>query len=138
MTLLTEGIQVTDAAVEQTYRHDNERVAVRYIMLTASSFETQVAMRTRSSGLLDAHKEAYRDPEQRQIRYVAIPLQRFTQHYNPSAEEVNDYYTRHLETFQRPEQVRALLILFKVYSLGFLFPQLEQEAQVRTRAGKRC
>ena len=41
----------------------------------------------------EAHKEAYRDPEQRQIRYVTIPLERFTQHYSPAAEEVNDYYT---------------------------------------------
>ena len=37
-------------------------------------------------GYYAAHKEAYRDPEQRQIRYAAIPLQRFTQHYNPAAE----------------------------------------------------
>jgi peptidyl-prolyl cis-trans isomerase D len=78
----------------------------------------------------EAHKEAYRDPEQRQIRYVAIPLQRFTQHYNPSTEEVNDYYTRHLETFQSPEQVRARHILFKVASSA----SAEQEAQARTRA----
>ena len=42
--LLTEGIQVTDTEVEQTYRHDNERIAVRYVMLTASSFEPQVIM----------------------------------------------------------------------------------------------
>ena len=131
ITLLTEGIQVTDAEVEQTYRHDNERIAVRYVMLTASSFEAQVTMTDEElQGHYEAHKEAYRDPEQRQIRYVTIPLQRFTQHYNPSAEEVNDYYTRHLETFQRLEQVRARHILFKVASSA----SAEQEAQVRTRA----
>ena len=78
----------------------------------------------------EAHKEAYRDPEQRQIRYVTIPLERFMQHYSPSAEEVSDYYTGHLETFQRPEQVRARHILFKVASSA----SAEQEAQVRTRA----
>ena len=43
---------------------------------------------------------------------------------------MNDYYTRHLETFQRPEQVRARHILFKVASSA----SAEQEAQVRTRA----
>jgi len=131
IALLTEGIQVTDAEVEQTYRHDNERVAVRYVMLTASAFEAQVTMTDEElQGYYEAHKEAYRDPEQRQILYVAIPLQRFIQPYNPSAEEVNGYYTRHLETFQRPEQVRAWHILFKVASSA----STEQEAQVRTRA----
>jgi len=131
IALVTEGIQVTDDEVEQTYRHDNERVAVHYITLTASAFESQVTMTDEElQGYYEAHKEVYRDPEQRQIRYVAIPLQRFMQHDNPSAEEVNDYYTRHLETFQRPEQVRARHILFKVASSA----SAEQEAQVRTRA----
>ena len=131
LTLLTEGMQVTDDEVEQTYRRDNERVAIRYVVLTASGFEPQVSMTDEElQGYYEAHKEAYRDPEQRQIRYVAIPLQRFMQHDNPSAEAVNDYYTRHLEAFQRPEQVRARHILFKVASSA----SAEQEAQVRTRA----
>jgi len=131
IALLTEGSHVTDAEVEQTYRRDNERVAVRYVMLTASSLEAQVPMTDEElQGYYEAHKEEYRDSEQRQLRYVAIPLQRFTPHYNPAAEEVNDYYTRHLETFQRPEQVRARHILFKVASSA----TAEQEAQARTRA----
>jgi len=131
IALLTEGSHVTDAEVEQTYRRDNERVAVRYVMLTASSLEAQVPMTDEElQGYYEAHKEEYRDSEQRQLRYVAIALQRFTPHYNPAAEEVNDYYTRHLETFQRPEQVRARHILFKVASSA----TAEQEAQARTRA----
>lgn len=129
--LLTDGIHVTEAEVEQTYRRDNEQVAVRYVMLTASAFEAQVSMTAEElQGHYEAHKEAYRNPEQRQIRYVTIPAQRFTQHYDPSAQEVNDYYTLHLETFQRPEQVRARHILFKVASSA----AAEQEAQARTRA----
>ena len=131
LTLLTEGMQVTDDEVEQTYRRDNERVAIRYVVLTASGFEPQVSVTDEElQGYYEAHKEAYRDPEQRQIHYVAIPLQHFMQHDNPSAEAVNDYYTHHLEAFQRPEQVRARHILFKVASSA----SAEQEAQVRTRA----
>jgi peptidyl-prolyl cis-trans isomerase D len=131
ITLLTEGMQVTDAEVAQTYRHDNERVAVRYVMLTAPSLEAQVTVTDEElQGYYEAHKEAYRAPEQRQIRYVALLWQRFLQPYNPTAEEVNDYYTRHLETFQRPEQVWARHILFKVASSA----SAEQEAQARARA----
>lgn len=131
IALLTEGIQVTDAEVEQTYRRDHERIAVHYVMLQASAFEAQVTMTDEElQAYYEAHKEAYRDPEQRQLHYVTIPLERFAQHYNPTAEEMNDYYMSHLETFQRPEQVRARHILFKVASSA----SAEQEAQVRTRA----
>ena len=130
-TLLTEGVHVTDAEVEQTYRRDNEQVAVRYVMLTAPQFEAQVEMTDEElQRYYEAHKEGYREPEQRQIRYVALPLQRFAQPYDPAAEEVNAYYARHLETFQRQEQVWVRHILFKVASSA----TAEQEAQARARA----
>ena len=130
-TLLTEGIQVTDAEVEQTYRRDYERIAARYVLLTATSFEAQVSMTDEAlQGYYEAHKERYREPEQRQIRYVAIPLQRFTPHYEPAAEDVSEYYTRHLDMFQGQEQVRARHILFKVAASA----AAEQEEQARGRA----
>jgi peptidyl-prolyl cis-trans isomerase D len=130
-TLLTEGIQVTDAEVEQTYRRDYERLAARYVILTTTSFEAQVIMTDEElQGYYEAHKERYREPEQRQIRYVAIPLQRFTLHYEPAAEDVSEYYTRHLDMFQGREQVRARHILFKVASSAVV----EQEEQARGRA----
>jgi peptidyl-prolyl cis-trans isomerase D len=122
---------VTDAEVEQTYRRDNEQVAVRYMLLTAAQFEAQVEMTEENlQSYYEAHKERYREPEQRQIRYVALPLQRFMQPYDPTAEEVNAYYTRHLESFQRQEQVWVRHILFKVASSA----TTEQEEQVRARA----
>jgi peptidyl-prolyl cis-trans isomerase D len=130
-TLLTEGIQVTDAEVEQTYRRDSERIAARYVILTTTSFEAQVIMTDEAlQGYYEAHKERYREPEQRQIRYVAIPLQRFTPHYEPAAEEVSEYYARHLDMFQGQEQVRARHILFKVAASA----AAEQEEQARGRA----
>ncbi len=53
-------------------------------------------------GYYEAHKERYREPEQRQIRYVTIPVQRFTQHYEPAAEDVSEYYTSHLDSVPAP------------------------------------
>ena len=130
-TLLTAGIHVTDAEVEQTYRRDYERIAAHYILLTAASFEARVSMTDEAlQGHYEAHKERYREPEQRQIRYVAIPLQRFTQHYEPTAEDVSAYYTAHLDMFQSQEQIRARHILFKVASSA----AAEQAEQARVRA----
>ena len=130
-TLLTEGIQVTDAEVEQTYRRDYERMAARYVLLPAASLEARVTMTDEElQGYYEAHKERYREPEQRQIRYVTIPVQRFTQHYEPAAEDVSEYYTSHLDRFQSQEQVWARHILFKVASSA----AAEQEEQARSRA----
>jgi len=129
--LFTAGGLVTDSEVEQAYRRDNERAAVRYVLLTPAQFEAQVTMTDEElQAYYESHKEAYREPEQRQIRYVALPLQRFTQHYNPTAEEISDYYARHSEAFQRPEQVRARHILVKVAPSA----SAEQEEEARKRA----
>jgi len=129
--LFTAGVHVTDAEIEQAYRRDNERAAVRYILLTPAQFEAQVTMTDEElQAYYESHKEAYREPEQRQIRYIALPLQRFTQHYNPTSEEISDYYARHSETFQHPEQVRARHILVKVVPSA----SAEQVEDARKRA----
>src|SRR5215471_13159967 len=117
--------------VEQAYHRDNERAAVRYVLLTPAQFEAQVTMTDEElQAYYASHKEAYREPEQRQIRYVALPLQRFTQHYNPTPEEISDYYARHSETFQHPEQVHARHILVKVVPSA----SAEQVENARKRA----
>jgi peptidyl-prolyl cis-trans isomerase D len=130
-SLFTEGVQVTDAEVEQAYRRDNEQIAVRYVMLTGTLFEAQVSVTDAElQAHYEAHRDSYRAPEQRQIRYMAIPRQRFAPPQEPTTEEISDYYTRRMETFQRPEQVRARHILVKVPSSA----TAEQEEQTRARA----
>lgn len=129
--LFTAGVQVTDAEVEQAYRRDNEQIAVRYVMLTTTLFETQVSPTEEElQAHYEAHRGVYREPEQRQIRYVAIPVQRFAEHYEPPADEISAYYTHHIATLQRPEQVRVRHILLKVTPAA----PAEQEAAVRARA----
>ena len=65
-------------------------------MLTAALFEAQVSPTDEElQAHYEAHRGVYREPEQRQIRYVAIPLQRFAEHYEPTSDEISDYYTRH-------------------------------------------
>ncbi|MBM3222499.1 MAG: hypothetical protein FJZ47_01660 [Candidatus Tectomicrobia bacterium] len=129
--MLTDGMHVTDAEVEQTYRREHEKVAVRYATLMPALFEAQVQVTDEDmQNHYEAQKDRYRVPEQRQIHYVAVPLQRFTSQYEPTAAEVSDYYAQHQETFQRQEQVRARHILIKVAASA----SAEQDAAARARA----
>ena len=82
----------------------------------------------------EAHKEAYREPEQRQIRYVTIPLERFTQHYSPSAEEVSDYYT---DVILKPSSVRSKCGL-AIFSSKLRHQPLRSRRRKSVRAPKRC
>jgi peptidyl-prolyl cis-trans isomerase D len=132
-TLFSTGMHVTDAEVEQAYRRDHEKLALRYVSLTASLFEAQVTPTEEDlQSQYEAQRDTYRAPEQRQIRYVTVPLQRFMLAYEPTPEEIQDYYTRHLDTFRRPEQVRARHILMKVPTGAT--PEQEEQARARAEA----
>ncbi|MGE3538220.1 MAG: SurA N-terminal domain-containing protein [Candidatus Tectimicrobiota bacterium] len=127
----TEGMHLLETEVQEAYQRENAQISVRYVVLTAAQFESQVNITDDElQTYYAAHKETYRAPEQRQLRYVALPLQRFTQHYEPGADDIQAYYNNHLDSFQRQEQVRARHILFKVSASA----SPEQEAQVRAQA----
>jgi peptidyl-prolyl cis-trans isomerase D len=130
-TLIRSTVQVTAAEVEQTYRSENAQVAVRYVTLVPSLFTTDVQVSDEAlASYYEAHKDTYREPEQRKIRYMAISPQRFQSTADISEPEIARYYTAHQEMFQREEQVRARHILFKLPEEA----TAEQEAAVRAKA----
>lgn len=113
--LVQEGVQVSDGEIEQAYRLDHQQVAVRYVSLVPSVFEPQVTLTDETiQEYYESHRETYREPEQRQLRYVVISLQRFSVAREFLPEEIEAYYTQHQETFRQPEKVHVRHILFKV------------------------
>jgi peptidyl-prolyl cis-trans isomerase D len=129
--LIRSTVQVTTAEVEQTYRSENEQVAVRYATLVPSLFAADVEVNDEDlASYYEAHKETYREPEQRQIRYMAISPQRFQSTAVISEQEIARYYAAHEEMFHREEQVHARHILFKLAEDA----TATQEAEVRAKA----
>ena len=103
----------------------------RIIIFVISLFGAQV--QTTDAALqayYDTHKSTYRQPEQRQIRYVTIPLARFRPRGDISQDDIAAYYAAHQEAFQRQEQVRARHILFKIPRNA----SEEQDAEIRAKA----
>jgi peptidyl-prolyl cis-trans isomerase D len=130
-TFIRAGVQVTAAELKQTYRRDNEQVAVRYVTLVPSLFTAQIQVSEEElASYYDAHKEAYREPEQRQIRYIVISPQRFPSTADVSQPDIERYYTTHQDLFRREEQARVRHILFKLAEEA----TPEQEAEIRNKA----
>lgn len=112
---IRQTVQVTDAEVEQAYRWDREQVAVRFVALVASLFETNIQLTAEDmEAYFEANRETYREPERRRVRYITISPSRFRTTADITEEAIADYYALHQEAFQRQEQVRARHILFKV------------------------
>jgi peptidyl-prolyl cis-trans isomerase D len=130
-TFIRTGVQVTGAELEQTYRLENEQVAVRYAALVPSLFTAQVQVSEEElPSYYDAHKDAYREPEQRQIRYIVVSPERLHSAADIPQADIASYYANHQEEFRREEQARVRHILFKLSEDA----TPEQEAEIRSKA----
>ncbi len=129
--LVQDGVRLTDAELEAAYRHEHERIAVRYVTLVSSLFEDQVPVTDEDvKAYYETHRSAYREPERRKIRYVAVSPARFQATVDVSDTDIDAYYQTHQEAFRREEQVRARHILFKVDAQA----SPEEDTAIRARA----
>jgi peptidyl-prolyl cis-trans isomerase D len=124
---LTEWMSVSDAELEREYRQKNEKATLEIVAVLADNFKTQVNPTDADiASHFDAHKEKYRIPEQRKIKFVRINLADVGAKIKVPREDVERYYNEHLGTYTTPEQIRASHILLKTEG--------KNDADVRARA----
>ena len=124
---LTEWMSVSDAEVEREYRQKNEKATLEIVAILADNFRNQVnPTDAEIASHFDAHKEKYRIPEQRKIKFVRINLADVGVKIKVPREDVERYYNEHLGTYTTPEQIRASHILLKTEG--------KSDADVRAKA----
>ena len=107
-------VHVNDADVDEEYRRRNEKVKLELAIFTDNQFRagiqpTDAEIQARFS----ANTEAYRLPEKRRVRYLAIDAEALRAKMTATPQEVETRYQQNLAAYQTPEQVRASHILFK-------------------------
>lgn len=115
-TIVASSVHVSDADVEESYRKQSERAAIRYIQVPSSRFSS-VAQNVTPSELqayFDAHREEFRLPVQRVVDYLLVDTIKTRAQLTFEPAELEAYYREHLADFQVEEQVRARHILLKV------------------------
>ena len=65
------------------------------------------------AALFTANQEAYRVPEKRRVRYLAIDAEALRAKMTATPQEVEARYQESIQTYSTPEQVRASHILLK-------------------------
>jgi peptidyl-prolyl cis-trans isomerase D len=109
---LTEWMSVSDAELEREYKRRNEKVTLDVVAILADNFKTQVNPTDADiSAHYEAHKETYRVPDRRKIRFVRINPGEMAAKVKVAREEVERNYNARLGTYTTPEQIRASHIL---------------------------
>ena len=112
--VLFQTVYVTDEAVEQAYREDVERAAIRYLLLPGDRFAEEARPdRASLERYYEEHQEEYRLPEQRSVDYVMVDQGLLRAQMEIAEEELRAYYDAHPEELTREEQVRARHILLR-------------------------
>jgi peptidyl-prolyl cis-trans isomerase D len=111
---LTDWMSVPDKELEQEYRRRNDKVKLAVVSFTADSFRGQVQVSdTDVSSYFDAHKNEFKIPEKRKIRYALIDIDGMRAKVNVPNADVERAYNNNIEQYSTPEQVRASHILIK-------------------------
>jgi peptidyl-prolyl cis-trans isomerase D len=111
---LTDWLAVNDKELEQEYRHRNDKVKLAVVSFTADKFRGDVtATDAEVTSYFDAHKNDFKIPEKRKIRYLLIDTETMRAKVVVPAADIERAYNTNIEQYSTPEQVRASHILLK-------------------------
>ncbi|HEY7284716.1 MAG TPA: SurA N-terminal domain-containing protein [Vicinamibacterales bacterium] len=111
---LTDWLSVADKDVETEYRRRNDKVKLAVVTFTADKFRGQVtASDADIASYFDGHKDSFKIPEKRKIRYLLIDIEALRAKVVVPAAEIERTYNANIEQYSTPEQVRASHILLK-------------------------
>ncbi|MCX7016834.1 MAG: peptidyl-prolyl cis-trans isomerase, partial [Candidatus Sumerlaeota bacterium] len=102
----------------QEYTLHKEKLQLNYVMLLASNYANSVAVDEADlQKYFDEHKEAYRVPDQRQYRYIAVSQDQIKGETQVTPDEAQAFYTENVETYplfrtQPKMHLRMILIQY--------------------------
>ncbi|GMR22168.1 MAG: peptidylprolyl isomerase [Acidobacteriota bacterium] len=112
--LVTDGVVVTGADVEDEYRRRNEKVHLEYAVIARSDFENELQVTDDEvREYYDENQAEFERPVQRKARFITFTPQLFTGKVTVTQREITRYYNENQPQYSTGEQVRASHILFK-------------------------
>ncbi|HEY3886496.1 MAG TPA: peptidylprolyl isomerase [Vicinamibacterales bacterium] len=112
--VLTDWITVPNADVAREFTRRNQKVKLEVVAFPADKFRSGLSATDADvAKYFDDHKDAYRVPEKRKIRYLTINEQALEEHQTVTGQQIERYYTDNIQQFSTPEEVRASHILLK-------------------------
>ncbi len=112
--LVTDGITVPPAAIEQEFRRRNEKIKISYVVIKPDELESKIEPNDADlNGYFEKNKARYNVPERRVVRYALLDFERLRSQANVPEEEIKAYYNSHLDRYKLEDRAHVAHILFK-------------------------
>ena len=111
-TLLTDWITISDAELEEEYRHRNEKVRLGVVTFWADDYRDDVEASDEDIAVRYAHNLGnYEVPEKRRIRFLVVDTDSIAEALIIPPDEIENSYNANIDRYTTPGRVRASHIL---------------------------
>jgi len=112
--LITDGMTLGPAEIQQEFRRRNEKVKISYALIKPDDLQSKIqATDADLSAYFEKNKARYAVPERRTIRYAFLDLEQLRLKANIPQDEIHDYYEKNLDRYKQPDRAHVAHILFK-------------------------
>ncbi len=112
--LVTDGISVGPAELQDGYRYKNEKVKLDYALIKPEDLETKITPTDAEiKAEYEKNKSKYQVPERRTVRYALLDVNQLRQTIQISDTDLKKQYEANKQQYEVPNQVHVQHILFK-------------------------
>lgn len=112
--LVTDGINVTPAEVQQEFEWRNDRVKLRYALIKPSDLAPKIQPTDAElQAWFSRNQSRYQIPEKRSVNYALLDIAKLRANTQVTDTELQAYYQAHLADYQVQNRAHVEHILFK-------------------------
>ena len=112
--LVTDGMSVSSAEVEQEFRRRNDKIKINYVAIKPDDLQSKIeASDADLSAYFEKNKAKYNVPERRVVQYAFLDLEQLRLHANIPQDQIRNYYDEHIDRYKMPDRAHVAHILFK-------------------------
>jgi len=110
--LVTDGISVGPAELQDEFRYKNEKVKLEYALIKPEELEAKITPdEAEIKAYFEKNKSKYQVPEKRVVRYALVDVNQIRQNLQISDDQLKVQYQKNMQQYQVPNRVHAQHIL---------------------------